>query len=147
MKKEIPVVIYTDGACSNGKGGWAAILLYGEQELVLTGNQEDTTNNRMELTAALKALQTLIRPCTVKIYSDSQYCVNGINGWVDTWAKNGWMKSPTAKTYIPNTDIWKEIYEQLQIHKVTAHWVKGHANNPNNELVDKLAQLVRQQAV
>lgn len=145
--KEAPVVIYTDGACSKGKGGWAAILFYGEEELVLYGNEDYTTNNRMELTAILKALQSLIRPCTVEIYSDSQYCVNGVNGWIDTWAKNGWMRSPTALSYIPNQDLWREIYDQLQIHKVKAHWVKGHNNDPNNELVDKLAQHMRQQAV
>lgn len=139
-----PVEIYTDGACSNGRGGWAASLHYEGQALFVCGNAEDTTNNRMELTAIIKGLERLIFPCEVKIYSDSQYCVNGINSWIKVWARNAWKNKLKP---IPNVDLWQQLYELLQEHKVTAHWIKGHAGILQNEIVDDLAQLLRQKPV
>ncbi len=133
------VTIYTDGACSGnpGPGGWAAILMAGGKEVVLVGGEADSTNNRMELTAVIKGLQRLNRPCEVDLYTDSQYVSNGINlEWLEKWKDNGWKRQGGK---LLNKELWQELYELLQTHKVTFHWVKGHSDNENNNRCDKLA--------
>lgn len=142
MKKAPSVKIYTDGACSDGKGGWAASLFYEGQALYICGNEDNTTNNRMELTAIVRSLQQLICPCTVELYSDSQYCVNGINIWMNLWKKNSWRNNKNIP--INNPDLWKDINKLAKKHKIKAIWVKGHNGDPGNELVNDLAQLLRQ---
>jgi ribonuclease HI len=139
------VTIYTDGACSGnpGPGGWRAILKYGNREKHLTGGEKLTTNNRMELTAVIKALNRLKESCNVSLYSDSRYVVKAINEkWLWGWKKNGWKKSD--KTPVLNVDLWQELLPLLQIHNVKFFWVKGHNNHPENELRDKLAVAERE---
>lgn len=134
------VVIYTDGACSGnpGKGGWGAILIYGETKKEISGNSLDTTNNKMELTAPIQALKLLKRPCEVKVYSDSAYLVNAFaNGWIYNWKKNGWKTSD--KKDVKNKDLWLEIDRLTQIHKIEWIKVKGHADNVYNNRCDELA--------
>lgn len=136
MKK---VEIYTDGACRGnpGRGGWAAILVYGPHERVTSGGERSTTNNRMELTAAIYGLGALRERCAVTLYSDSRYLVDAINqGWLDSWRKNGWRR---GKEELKNADLWKEIDRLLREHEVTLEWVKGHDGNPYNERCDKIA--------
>ena len=137
MKK---VIMYTDGACSGnpGKGGWAAICLYGEYKKTFTGFEEQTTNNRMELTAVINGLKALKEPCDVEIYSDSQYVCDALNsGWLKNWQANGWIGS--NKKPVKNVDLWKDLDEMLNKHVVTFHKVTGHNGNPLNEEADKLA--------
>jgi ribonuclease HI len=136
---ETPVVIYTDGACSGnpGPGGWAAILRYGDQEKVLQGGASLTTNNRMELRAALAALQALKRPCTVEIYTDSEYLKRGITEWLAHWLRNGWRTSDRKP--VKNRDLWQALYAAMQPHRITWHWLPGHAGNRLNERADRLA--------
>lgn len=137
MKK---VSIYTDGACSGnpGDGGWGAILIYGKREKELSGFEEDTTNNRMELKAAIKALQLLKEPCEVELYSDSAYLVNGfLMNWVENWKKNGWKTS--SKGTVKNVELWKELDRLGGIHKIKWIKVKGHSDNEYNNRCDKLA--------
>jgi len=145
-KKKVQVTIYTDGACSGnpGPGGWAAILTAdGIDNKEMSGGEKDTTNNRMELTAVIKALEALRMPCEVKLYSDSTYVVNSITkGWMAGWKKAGWTK----KGGLPNTDLWKQVDELLQKHNVTFFWVKGHADNPMNNRCDELAQAASRRA-
>lgn len=134
------VTIYTDGACSGnpGPGGYGVILMSGKYSKEISGGDPKTTNNRMELMAVIVGLQALKRPCTVKLYSDSQYVVNMVNqGWLIRWKKNGWMrnKSEPAK----NVDLLEELDRLLQIHQVEMIWVKGHADNPYNNRCDELA--------
>ena len=134
------VTIYTDGACSGnpGPGGYGVILQSGKYEKEISGGEPSTTNNRMELMAVIVGLKALKRPCTVKLYSDSQYVVNMVQqGWLARWKRNGWMrnKSDPAK----NVDLLKELDAQLQIHQVEMIWVKGHADNPYNNRCDELA--------
>ena len=134
------VTIYTDGACSGnpGPGGYGVILQSGKYEKEISGGEPSTTNNRMELMAVIVGLKALKRPCTVKLYSDSQYVVNMVQqGWLARWKRNGWMrnKSEPAK----NVDLLKELDAQLQIHQVEMIWVKGHADNPYNNRCDELA--------
>lgn len=134
------VEVYTDGACSGnpGPGGWGAILRYGGVEKELTGYNRETTNNRMELTAAIRGLEALKEPCRVKLYTDSQYLAKAINqGWLKSWKKNGWKKSD--KKPVLNVDLWKQLDSQLIRHTVTIHWVKGHAENKYNNRCDALA--------
>ena len=134
------VEIFTDGACSGnpGPGGWGAILRYKTKEKEISGGENDTTNNRMELTAFIKALQLLKEPCIVKAYSDSKYLCDAINkGWAEKWQKNNWIKS--NKKAALNTDLWDTLLKLLEIHKVNLIWVKGHAGHPENERCDKLA--------
>lgn len=134
------VKVYTDGACSGnpGPGGWGAILLYGGVEKELAGYNRETTNNRMELTAAIRGLEALKEPCRVKLYTDSQYLAKAINqGWLKSWKKNGWKKSD--KKPVLNVDLWKQLDSQLIRHTVTIHWVKGHAENKYNNRCDALA--------
>ncbi|GHU86390.1 ribonuclease H [Clostridia bacterium] len=138
-KKEI-VEIFTDGACSGnpGPGGYGVILRYHSKEKRLCGSEPETTNNRMELTAVLVALEALKRPCDVTLYSDSKYVVDAAQkGWLEGWQKNGWRKS--NKKPVLNLDLWERLPQLLAMHKVDFVWVKGHANHPENEECDKLA--------
>lgn len=137
MKK---VELFTDGACSGnpGKGGWGAILKYGEIEKELFGGERETTNNRMELTAAIEGLSALKEPCEVTLYSDSKYLVDGISkGWAESWKNNGWRKADKKPAL--NPDLWDKLLLLFERHKVELVWVKGHAGHPYNERCDKLA--------
>ena len=137
MKK---VVIYTDGACSGnpGKGGWGAVLIYGKIEREISGSEEETTNNKMELTACVESLKLLKEPCEVELYSDSAYVVNAFNdNWIDGWIKNDWKNS--QKKPVANKEIWEELIALTQKHKVTFNKVKGHAGDKYNEICDALA--------
>ena len=140
MRKK--VTIYTDGACSGnpGKGGWGALLLYGSQCREISGYKPATTNNRMELTAAIEGLAALKEPCMVDLYSDSAYLVNAMNqGWLKRWTANSWMTA--AKKSVENIDLWKKILKLVTLHEVTFHKVKGHSDNPYNNRCDELARL------
>jgi ribonuclease HI len=134
-----PVIIYTDGACSNnpGPGGWCAIMRYGPHEKVLQGGASLTTNNRMELRAALTALQALTRPCAVEIHTDSEYLRKGITEWITGWLRNGWRTS--TKQPVKNRDLWQALHAATQKHRITWHWVRGHAGDEFNERADRLA--------
>jgi ribonuclease HI len=134
------VKIWTDGACSGnpGPGGWGALLRFGEHEKELSGGAEDTTNNKMELQAAIEALNTLKRPCKVELYTDSQYVKGGITGWIFGWKKNGWKTS--AKKPVKNEELWKALDEAITRHDIEWHWVKGHAGHEENERADELAR-------
>ena len=137
MKK---VDIYTDGACRGnpGKGGWGAVLVYNGREKELSGGDKETTNNRMELTAAIKALRQLREPCEVTLTSDSKYLIDAITkGWVKSWKAKGWKKGDGKAAL--NVDLWEELLPLLETHKVTFVWVKGHDGHPYNERCDKLA--------
>jgi len=133
------VVIYTDGAChpNPGPGGWAALLRSGNQEKKLTGHHPDTTNNRMELTAAVQALQALNRPSRVDLYTDSEYLRRGITEWLPGWKKRGWKRKGGA---LANQDLWQALEAALANHDITWHWVRGHAGNRDNQRVDRLAR-------
>lgn len=133
------VDIYTDGACSGnpGPGGWAAILKAGAVEKEISGGEELTTNNRMELTAAIKALKALKKPCDVTLYSDSRYLVDSLTkGWVHSWKQKNWKKQGKP---VPNTDLWLSLLELMSVHSIKFIWVKGHASNPYNNRCDELA--------
>ncbi len=135
------VIIYTDGACScnPGPGGWGCVLLYGENKLELSGFAEHTTNQRMELTAAIKGLQALKQPCLVTLYSDSAYLINAFQQkWLINWQKNGWMNS--KKQPVENQDLWKELLFLAQTHQIQWQKVKGHAGDMYNEICDGLAR-------
>ena len=137
MKK---VEIFTDGACSGnpGPGGWGAVLRFGGREKELCGGDDDTTNNRMELTACIEALSALKEPCEVTLTTDSQYVVNGMTkGWASSWQKNGWIKSD--KKPAQNPDLWEKLLELSKQHKLTFVWIKGHAGHTENERCDALA--------
>lgn len=134
------VTIYTDGACSGnpGPGGWGAILRYGEYERELSGGEEQTTNNRMELTGVIVALEALKEPCEVELYSDSKYVIDALaKGWARGWRDRGWVK-PDKKPAL-NSDLWARLLELCERHTVHLHWVKGHAENPYNNRCDALA--------
>lgn len=133
------VDIYTDGACKGnpGPGGWGALLRMGRHEKELSGSEADTTNNRMELTAAIKGLEALTEPCRVDLYSDSKYVLDGMTKWVMGWQKRGWVNA--SKKPVRNSDLWHELIEAAARHEVSWHWVKGHDGHPENERVDKLA--------
>lgn len=133
------VVIYTDGACEGnpGPGGWAALLRYGERERVLTGSELETTNNRMELSAALHALLALKEPCLVEFYTDSEYLRNGITRWLPGWRARGWRRKGGA---LKNLELWQALDKAAQPHQINWHWVRGHAGEQNNERVDRLAR-------
>jgi len=138
------VTIYTDGSCEGnpGRGGWAAILKYKDKERIISGGEPETTNNRMELTAALKALQTLQTPCNVKLHTDSEYLKSAFTQrWIIKWQSNGWMTS--QREPVKNQDLWKELWKQNQIHDVQWIKVKAHANNKLNNQVDRLAVKAR----
>ena len=134
------VEIYTDGACSGnpGPGGWGAVLRYGKHERELYGGESTaTTNNRMELTAPIRALESLTRPSVVHMYTDSTYVRNGITQWMANWKRNGWQT--TAKQPVKNADLWQRLESAALPHEVEWHWVKGHAGHPDNERADQLA--------
>jgi Ribonuclease HI len=134
------IIIYTDGACSGnpGPGGWGAILMYNNIKKEMSGGSKDTTNNIMELTAVIKALQTLKYPCKVKVYSDSAYVINGFDkGWIYNWQKNGWKTSD--KKDVKNKELWEELYRLTKTHEVDFIKVKGHSDNEFNNRCDKLA--------
>ena len=138
-----PVTIYTDGGCigNPGPGGWAAILLYGEHRKELSGRYRETTNNRMELRAAIEGLEALTRPCRVELYTDSSYLRDGITQWVHGWQRNGWRTA--AKKPVKNQDLWQRLLGAVERHEpaggVDWRWTKGHAGNELNELADDLA--------
>ena len=134
------VEISTDGACSGnpGPGGWGAILRYGENEKELSGGAAETTNNRMELSAAIEALRALKRPSRVRIHTDSTYVKDGITKWIVNWKRNGWRTA--AKKPVKNVDLWQDLYDALKDHDVEWHWVKGHAGHSENERADALAR-------
>jgi ribonuclease HI len=135
------VVVHTDGACSGnpGPGGWGAILRYAGHEKELKGGEALTTNNRMELTAAIMALEALTRPATVELHTDSQYLRDGISKWIHGWKRNGWKTSD--KKPVKNADLWQRLDLALVRHQVSWHWVKGHAGHDDNERADELARL------
>ena len=135
-----PVIIYTDGACSGnpGPGGWGAILMSGDKRKEMNGGEADTTNNRMELRAAVEALNALKRPSKAELHTDSQYVRKGITEWIGNWKRNGWKTA--AKKPVKNADLWQELDEARQRHDVEWHWVKGHAGEPENERADELAR-------
>jgi ribonuclease HI len=136
-----PIVsIHTDGACSGnpGPGGWGAILRWADHTRELSGGEPHTTNNRMELLAAITALETLKRPCTVDLHTDSQYLRKGITEWIHGWKRNGWRTSD--KKPVKNVDLWQRLDTAIARHDVRWHWVRGHAGDPLNERADQLAR-------
>lgn len=142
------VIVYTDGACSGnpGPGGWGAILIYGKQQKEICGASPATTNNRMEMQAALEALQILTEPCLVRLHSDSAYLVNAFNaGWIENWLKRGWKKAD--KKPVENQDLWQQLLVAVQRHEVLWIKVKGHADDELNNAVDRLAVQAMQDAL
>jgi ribonuclease HI len=135
------VEIYTDGACSGnpGPGGWGVLLRFNGSEKELYGGEAETTNNRMELTAAIEALEALKRPCPVDLYTDSSYVKDGITQWIRKWRANGWRTA--NKKPVKNAELWQQLETALERHDVTWHWVKGHAGHPENERADELARM------
>ena len=134
------VTIYTDGACSGnpGPGGWGAILMYGAHKRELSGGEADTTNNRMELTAVIRALSLLKEPCIVELWSDSKYVIDGLSkGWAKGWKAKGWVKSDKKPAL--NPDLWQTLLSLCDTHEVHCHWVKGHAENEYNNRCDEMA--------
>jgi ribonuclease HI len=133
------VEIFTDGACKGnpGPGGWGAVLRAGGHEKELSGHSPATTNNRMEMTAVIEALNALKGPCEVKLHTDSKYVIDGITKWIFGWQKNGWKNS--QKKDVLNADLWQALLDAKRRHKVSWHWVKGHDGHPENERADKLA--------
>lgn len=133
------VEIYTDGACSGnpGPGGWGVLLRFRGTEKELCGGAVETTNNRMELTAAIEALKALKRPCNVHLYTDSSYVKNGITQWINGWKAKGWRGA--GKKPVKNVDLWQELDDQASRHQIDWHWVKGHSGHPENERADLLA--------
>jgi ribonuclease HI len=134
------VVVFTDGACSGnpGPGGWGAILVAGKREKALSGGEALTTNNRMELMAAIMALEALTRPCAVELHTDSQYVKGGVTGWIHNWKRNGWRTAD--KKPVKNEDLWRRLDEAASRHEVDWRWVKGHAGHAMNERADELAR-------
>ena len=146
MEKQ--VTIYTDGACSGnpGPGGWGVVLKYGEHRKELSGGEKLTTNNRMELMAAIRGLGELKTPCRVDLYSDSKYLVDAmVKGWAKGWRARGWRRADKKPAL--NPDLWEEILRLDGVHSVTYHWVKGHAENPENNRCDQLAVAAREALV
>ena len=141
------VVIYTDGACSGnpGPGGWGAVLQGSGKEKELHGGEPLTTNNRMELMAAIQALEALQRPAQVTLHTDSKYLLDGITKWIKGWQRNGWLTS--AKKPVKNDDLWRRLIEAMSRHEITWQWVKGHAGDPGNERADELARRGIEEAV
>ncbi|NVK22377.1 MAG: ribonuclease HI [Kangiellaceae bacterium] len=135
------VEIFTDGACKGnpGPGGWGALLRYGEHEKRLYGGELETTNNRMELMAAIEALRALKKQCQVELTTDSVYVKNGINEWLDNWKARGWKTA--SKKPVKNQDLWQRLDQEVARHQINWHWVKGHSGHPENEIADELANL------
>lgn len=133
------ITIYSDGSCdpNPGPGGWAALLKSGNREKELHGSERDTTNNRMELTAALRALEQLKRASQIDFYTDSEYLRKGITEWMPRWKERNWRRKGGA---LANVDLWQALDKAIQQHKITWHWVRGHTGNPGNERVDRLAR-------
>ena len=140
------VEIYTDGACKGnpGPGGWGAVVRYGQHEKEISGGDPDTTNNRMELQAAISALNMLIEPCAVKLHTDSKYVCDGITRWVAGWQRNGWKNA--SKQPVRNADLWHDLIEAVKRHQIEWIWVKGHAGNIGNEHADRLASAAAETA-
>jgi ribonuclease HI len=138
--KPKPVVIYTDGACSGnpGPGGWGAILMWGKTRKEMSGGEAETTNNRMELMAAIAALEALKRASHVELYTDSNYVKQGISEWIHGWKRNGWRTAD--KKPVKNLELWQRLDEARRRHEIRWHWVKGHAGHPENERADELAR-------
>jgi ribonuclease HI len=136
MKK---VEIFTDGACKGnpGPGGWGVLLRMGKHEKEMAGSELDTTNNRMEMTAVIKALDALIEPCEVVIHTDSRYVIDGMTKWIGGWKRNGWINS--SKKPVRNADLWHDLLDATKRHKVEWQWVRGHNGHTENERVDRLA--------
>ncbi|KAA6204726.1 MAG: ribonuclease HI [Candidatus Tokpelaia sp.] len=137
MKK---IIIYTDGACSGnpGPGGWACLLVYNGHEKEIYGGEAETTNNRMELTAAIRALEALTRPCNIELYTDSAYVRNGITRWIEGWKQQGWKNSGNKP--VKNRELWQKLDAAQARHHIAWHWVKGHSGHAENERVDRLAR-------
>lgn len=135
------VEIYTDGACKGnpGPGGWGALLRFRDKEKQLHGGEPNTTNNRMELLAVIRALEVLTRPVSIRITTDSQYVKRGITEWIGTWKRNGWRTA--ARKPVKNVDLWQQLDDLVAIHEVEWCWVKGHSGHPENERADELANL------
>lgn len=133
------VDIFTDGSCKGnpGPGGWGALLRLGSRERELSGNQPDTTNNRMEMTAVIRAFGALKEPCSVTLHTDSRYVIDGITKWIFGWQKRGWINA--SKKPVLNVDLWREMIEATRPHKIEWVWIKGHSGHPENERVDTLA--------
>jgi ribonuclease HI len=133
------VEIFTDGACKGnpGPGGWGALLRMGKHEKELVGSDPDTTNNRMEMTAVIQALNALIEPCEVTLHTDSRYVIDGMTKWIDGWQKKGWINA--SKQPVRNADLWHDLIEATARHKMQWEWVRGHNGHPENERVDRLA--------
>lgn len=133
------VEVFTDGACRGnpGPGGWAALLRYGGVERALSGAEPETTNNRMELTAAIEALEALKRACTVELTTDSTYVRNGVTQWLESWKRRGWRTAD--KKPVKNQDLWQRLDSAARRHRISWHWVRGHSGHPENERVDALA--------
>ena len=143
MKK---IEIFTDGACSGnpGPGGWGVLLRYGQKEKEMSGGEPLTTNNRMELTAVISALESLKESCEISLCSDSKYVIEGVNSWMPNWKQNGWRTA--NRKPVSNVDLWQRLDELLQRHQVSWLWVKGHKGHPENERVDALARSFIEQA-
>ena len=135
------VDVFTDGACKGnpGPGGWGVLLRMGRHEKELSGGEPMTTNNRMEMTAVIRALNALIKPCEVTVHTDSRYVIDGMTKWVSGWKKRGWINA--SKQPVKNADLWHELIAAVARHKVAWQWVKGHDGHPDNERVDQLASL------
>lgn len=135
------VEIYTDGACRGnpGPGGWGAWLKYTGVEKEMYGGEKETTNNRMELMAAIQSLEVLTQPCSVQLYTDSKYVLQGITEWMDNWKKRGWKTA--AKKPVKNEDLWRRLDEAIGKHTINWSWVKGHSGNEGNEKADELANM------
>lgn len=140
------VDIFTDGACKGnpGPGGWGALLRMGAHEKELSGGDPDTTNNRMEMTAVIRALNALIEPCEVRLHTDSRYVIDGITRWVHGWQKNGWVNA--SKKPVRNAELWHDLIDAVRPHQIEWIWVKGHSGHPENERVDRLACDAAEQA-
>jgi ribonuclease HI len=137
---ELPTVeIYTDGACRGnpGPGGWAALLRTKDKEREISGGEAPTTNNRMELVAAIRALEALKRPCRIDLYTDSNYVRDGITKWIHGWRRNGWRTADRKP--VKNAELWQELCSAAERHRIEWHWVKGHSGHPDNDRVDALA--------
>jgi ribonuclease HI len=133
------IKIYTDGACRGnpGPGGWAALLRFGDQEKIIKGAETLTTNNRMELIAAIQGIMAIKEKCIIDLYTDSQYVQRGVTEWLKGWKARGWKKAD--KKPIKNDDLWKTMDQEIENHHISWHWVKGHSGHPENELVDEMA--------
>ena len=135
------VIIYTDGACRGnpGLGGWGVLMQYHNENKELYGGEKNTTNNKMELSAVIQGLGALKEPCQVKLFTDSKYVMDGINSWIHNWKKNDWKTA--NKKPVKNKELWVELDQLVQKHKISWNWVKGHSGDPGNERADELANL------